>query len=181
MCFQIFLERGERCRAAYVCRKRVPDFQQFFTTGPKSSRGLVGVLGLQGACVFHWVAWVTHHLHFWQNDRDLWRGYCGRGNMEMERKDSAQKVDPGEENSPAGDSNPRPITGGYESGALTTETVIPAAPYWNSTYKSTPLVCHCAYQACYMMLLCLWHTKIIRVDDYHYRWSAGSLFHWVIQ
>ena len=63
MCFQIFLERGERRRAADVCRKRVPDFsclkversvssrfevsfgdfQQFFTAGPKSSRGLVGV------------------------------------------------------------------------------------------------------------------------------------------
>ena len=26
MCFQIFLERGERWRAADVCRKRVPDF-----------------------------------------------------------------------------------------------------------------------------------------------------------
>ena len=63
MCFQIFLERGERWRAADVCRKRVPDFsclkversvssrfevsfgdsQQFFIAGPKSSRGLVGV------------------------------------------------------------------------------------------------------------------------------------------
>ena len=59
-CFQIFLQRGERWRAADVCRKRVPefsclkversvssrlevsfgDFQQFFTAGPKSSRGL---------------------------------------------------------------------------------------------------------------------------------------------
>ena len=63
MCFQIVLEKGERWRAADVCRKRVPDFsclkverfvssrfyvsfgdfQQFFATGPKSSRGLVGV------------------------------------------------------------------------------------------------------------------------------------------
>ena len=63
MCFQIVLERGERCRAADSCRKRVPDFsclkversvssrfdisfgdfQQFFTAGLKSSRGLVGV------------------------------------------------------------------------------------------------------------------------------------------
>ena len=62
-CFQIFLERGERWGAADVCRKRVSDFsclkverfvssrfevsfgdfQQFFTAGPKSSRGLVGV------------------------------------------------------------------------------------------------------------------------------------------
>ena len=59
----MFLERGERWRAADVCRKRVPDFsclimersvfsrldvsfgdfQQFFAAGPKSSRGLVGV------------------------------------------------------------------------------------------------------------------------------------------
>ena len=46
---------------------------------------------------------VTCHLHFWQNDRDFlratvvtrgWNGY--RNNWE-----SAQKVDPGEENSPA--------------------------------------------------------------------------------
>ena len=63
MCFQIFLERGGRWRAADVSRKRVPDFsclkversvssrfdvsfgdfQQFFAAGPKSSRGLVGV------------------------------------------------------------------------------------------------------------------------------------------
>ena len=63
MCFQIFLQRGERWRAADVCRKRVPDFsclkversvssrfgvsfgdfQQFFAAGPKSSRRLVGV------------------------------------------------------------------------------------------------------------------------------------------
>ena len=63
MGFQIVLERGEICRVADSCRKRVPDFsclklersvssrfevsfgdfQQFFTTGPKSSGGLVGV------------------------------------------------------------------------------------------------------------------------------------------
>ena len=63
MCFQIFLEGGERWRAADICRKRVPDFscltversvssrfevsfgdfQQFFTAGLKSSRGLVSV------------------------------------------------------------------------------------------------------------------------------------------
>ena len=63
MCFQIFLQRGERWRAADVCRKRVPDFsclkvdrsvtskfevsfgdfQQFFAAGSKSSRGLIGV------------------------------------------------------------------------------------------------------------------------------------------
>ena len=44
---------------------------------------------------------VTFHLHLWQNDLDLicatavtrgWNGY---------RNKSAQKVDPGEENSPA--------------------------------------------------------------------------------
>ena len=63
MSLQIFLEGRERWRAADICRKRVPDFsclkversvssrsevsfgdfQQFFTAGPKSSRGLVGV------------------------------------------------------------------------------------------------------------------------------------------
>ena len=63
MRFKFFLKRGERWRAANVCRKRVPDFsclkversvssrsdvsfgdfQQFFAAGQKSSRGLVGV------------------------------------------------------------------------------------------------------------------------------------------
>ena len=63
LCFEIFLERGVRWRAADVCQKRIPDFsclkvkrsvssrfevsfgdfQQFFTAGPKSLRGLVGV------------------------------------------------------------------------------------------------------------------------------------------
>ena len=45
---------------------------------------------------------VTCHLHFWQNDRDflratvVTRGWNGYRNTE----ESAQKVDPGEENSP---------------------------------------------------------------------------------
>ena len=43
---------------------------------------------------------VTCHLHFWQNDQDL---LCAtvvtRGGMDTEIR--AQKVDPGEENSPA--------------------------------------------------------------------------------
>ena len=63
----LFFETGERWRAADVCRKRVPDFscldversvssrfevsfadfQRFFTAGPKSSRGLVGVKQFQ--------------------------------------------------------------------------------------------------------------------------------------
>ena len=49
-------------------------------------------------CKVHAYLAVTCHLHFWQNDRGLlrdtrgWNGY---------RYKSAQKVDPGEENSPA--------------------------------------------------------------------------------
>ena len=46
---------------------------------------------------------VTCHLHFWQNDRDLLRDTVA-GNTGVERiptLESAQKVDPGEENSPA--------------------------------------------------------------------------------
>ena len=62
MCFQIVLERGERWRAADVCRKRVSnfsclkversvssrfevsfgDFQKKIAAEPKSSRGVVG-------------------------------------------------------------------------------------------------------------------------------------------
>ena len=38
---------------------------------------------------------VTCHLHFWQNDRDFLRATV------VTRGWSAQKVDPGEENSPA--------------------------------------------------------------------------------
>ena len=43
---------------------------------------------------------VTCHLHFWQNDRNLLRATAvTRGGTDTE--ESAQKVDPGEENSPA--------------------------------------------------------------------------------
>ena len=42
---------------------------------------------------------VTCHLHFWQNDRDLLRATAVTDtDTEIE---SAQKIDPGEENSPA--------------------------------------------------------------------------------
>ena len=45
---------------------------------------------------------VTCHLHFWQNDRDLLRATAvTRGRNGYGNKASAQKVDPGEENSPA--------------------------------------------------------------------------------
>ena len=63
---------------------------------------------------------VTCHLRFWQDDRGLlraatavtrgWNGY---------RNKSAQKVEPGKENSPAAPAGIRPF--GHESGALTTE------------------------------------------------------------
>ena len=38
MCFQVFLERGERWRAADVCRKRVPDFSCLKVERSVSSR-----------------------------------------------------------------------------------------------------------------------------------------------
>ena len=45
---------------------------------------------------------VTCHLHFWQNDRDLLRATAvTRGVEWIPKKESAQKVDTGEENSPA--------------------------------------------------------------------------------
>ena len=45
---------------------------------------------------------VTCHLRFWQNDRDLLRATAvTRGWNGYRKLESAQKVDPGEENSPA--------------------------------------------------------------------------------
>ena len=45
---------------------------------------------------------VTCHLHFWQNDRDFLRAtVVTRGVEWIPKSESAQKVDPGEENSPA--------------------------------------------------------------------------------
>ena len=44
---------------------------------------------------------VTCHLHFWQNDRDLLRATAVTRGWNGYRNESAQKVDPGEENSPA--------------------------------------------------------------------------------
>ena len=48
---------------------------------------------------------VTCHLHFWQNDQDLLRATGVTLGWNEYRHESAQKVDPGEENSlaaPAG-------------------------------------------------------------------------------
>ena len=45
---------------------------------------------------------VTCHVHFWQNDRDLLRATAVTQGVErIPKYESAQKVDPGEENSPA--------------------------------------------------------------------------------
>ena len=44
---------------------------------------------------------VTCHLHFWQNDRDLLRDTAVTRGWNGYRNESAQKVDHGEENSPA--------------------------------------------------------------------------------
>ena len=47
---------------------------------------------------------VTCHLHFWQKDRDLVRTIAvtlGMGGCDGYRNESAQKINPGEEKSPA--------------------------------------------------------------------------------
>ena len=44
---------------------------------------------------------VTCHVHFWQNDRDLLRATAVTRDGTDTEKESAQKADPGEENSPA--------------------------------------------------------------------------------
>ena len=45
---------------------------------------------------------VTCHLHFWQNDQGLLHATAvTRGVERIPKLESAQKVDPGEENSPA--------------------------------------------------------------------------------
>ena len=44
---------------------------------------------------------VTCHLHLGQNGRDSFTCYCGNTGVDGYRNESAQKVDPGEENSPA--------------------------------------------------------------------------------
>ena len=66
---------------------------------------------------------VTCHLHFRQNDRGLLRATAVTWGWNGYRNESAQKVDPGEENSRAApacrDSNPRPFD--HDSGAVTTE------------------------------------------------------------
>ena len=45
---------------------------------------------------------VTCHLYFWQNDQDLLRATAVTwGWNRIPKHESAQKIDPGEENSPA--------------------------------------------------------------------------------
>ena len=44
---------------------------------------------------------VTCYQHFWQNDRDLLRAAAVTRGWKGYRNESAQKVDPEEENSPA--------------------------------------------------------------------------------
>jgi len=44
---------------------------------------------------------VTCHLHFWQNDRDLLRATAVTQGWNGYQNESAQKANPGEENSPA--------------------------------------------------------------------------------
>ena len=59
---------------------------------------------------------VTYHLRFWQNDQVLLRAAV------VIRNKSAQRINPGEENSPAAPARIRTrILSNHESGALTTE------------------------------------------------------------
>ena len=51
--------------------------------------------------VYACLATVTCHLHFWQNDRDLLRATAVTRGRNGYRNKRAQKVDTGEENSPA--------------------------------------------------------------------------------
>ena len=44
---------------------------------------------------------VNCYLHFWQNDQDLLRGTAVTRGWNGYRFESAQKVDPGEQNCPA--------------------------------------------------------------------------------
>ena len=44
---------------------------------------------------------ITCHLHFWRDDRDLLRATAVTRGWNGYRNKSAEKVDPGEENSPA--------------------------------------------------------------------------------
>ena len=65
---------------------------------------------------------VACRLHFWQNDQDLVRATAVTRGWKRYRNKSAQKVNPGGENSPSNtwrDSNPRSFD--HESSALTTE------------------------------------------------------------
>ena len=65
---------------------------------------------------------VNCHLRFWQNYRNLVRATAVTRGWNGYRNESAQKVDPGEEISPAflqGLENPGPLN--QESDALTTE------------------------------------------------------------
>ena len=53
---------------------------------------------------------VTCHLHFWLNDRDLLRATAvtrGWGVERVPKQESAQKVDPGQENYPAASARTR--------------------------------------------------------------------------
>ena len=67
-----------------------------------------------------------------------WNGY-------RNKTESAQKVDPGEENSPAvpADSNPRPFN--HESGALTTELSPPPQKPDDDELMLNVLRCHLTY------------------------------------
>ena len=63
---------------------------------------------------------VTSHLHFWQNDRDLFTCYCGNTGVErIPKYELAQKVEQKLSRRSCQDSNPRLFD--HESGALTTE------------------------------------------------------------
>ena len=70
---------------------------------PYNHAPVYSITSCEATCIrrLHMCLDVTCHLRFWQNDRDLLRATAvTRGWNVNQNKESAQKVDPGEENSP---------------------------------------------------------------------------------
>ena len=84
---------------------------------------------------------VTCHLHFWQNDRDFLRAtVVTRGWNGYRKKSQPQKVDPGEENSPAVPAGIEPATFAgrmYFYFIFYTEYLPPPPPPWHYVVRAT--------------------------------------------
>ena len=70
---------------------------------PYNHAPVYSVILFKATCIHrvHVCLAVTCHQHFWQNDRDLLRATAVTWGWNGYRKESAHKVNPGEENSPA--------------------------------------------------------------------------------